>query len=210
MWDRRGCTSFPTRNDPAQVPGVRSEGQSGADREEARRCDPRRRRIRLPSTTRLGLDSAHPTIARSAIDPPRKYVLHGPGPRRRWRRDRSSQAWRFGQRVSVRLGEGGVGGTVMSPISTSSCAAGMRARVAAQYLGASLLRGSAPRRGQNGSTWRDLGEVGLGVEPVQLARRDEREVAPAAALAWSSEPKKSQARRPEAIHPLKARSEVVV
>ena len=68
---------------------------------------------------------------------PKRYVLHGPGPRRRWRRDRSSQAWRFGQRVSVCSGEGGVGGTVMPPISTSSCAAGMRARVAGQYLGAS-------------------------------------------------------------------------
>ena len=65
------------------------------------------------------------------------YALHGPRSRRGSRRDASSRAWTFGQRVAGCSGEGSGGGTVMSPISTASSAAGMRARVAAQYLGAS-------------------------------------------------------------------------
>ena len=65
------------------------------------------------------------------------YILHGARSRRASRRDASSRSWTFGQRVAGCSGEDSGGGTVMSPISTASCAAGMRARVAAQYFGAS-------------------------------------------------------------------------
>jgi hypothetical protein len=50
--------------------------------------------------------------------------------------------------------------------------------------------------------------VGLGVEPVQLAGRDEREEVPGV-WAWSSLPTKSHALRPVAQVPRNARSEQV-
>jgi hypothetical protein len=65
------------------------------------------------------------------------YALHGPRSRRVARHDRNCRAWTNGQRVGTCSFAARRGGTVMSPISTSSWAEGMRARVAAQYLGAS-------------------------------------------------------------------------
>jgi MinD superfamily P-loop ATPase len=48
------------------------------------------------------------------------YGLHGPRSRRRTHRDRSSRSWKPGQRAAACSFEGVGGGTVMSPISTSS------------------------------------------------------------------------------------------
>jgi len=66
-----------------------------------------------------------------------RYMLHEPRSRRSRAGDASSRGWMSGQRVGGCSCEGGGGGTSMSPISTASCAGGMRARVATQYLGAS-------------------------------------------------------------------------
>ena len=79
-----------------------------------------------------------------------EYPLHRPRSRRRARRDPSSRSWMPGQRVAA-CSCGAIGvGTSTVPISTSSCAAGIRARVAVQYFGASSRYRS---RGQKGSTW---------------------------------------------------------
>jgi hypothetical protein len=65
------------------------------------------------------------------------YALHEPRSRRSARRNPSWPAWTFDQLGAGCSCGGSGGGTVMWPISTASSAAGIRARVAAQYLGAS-------------------------------------------------------------------------
>jgi hypothetical protein len=65
------------------------------------------------------------------------YALHGARSRRGSRREASSRSWTFSQRETGCSCGGSGGGTVMSPISTASWFSGIRARVAAQYLGAS-------------------------------------------------------------------------